>query len=201
MRTLAIIPARSGSKRLVSKNIMSFNGIPLVVRAAKLGNKCADYTIISMDSYVDAYNIEGFLESLSKVEIVMRPVELAQDNSSTESVVLYHLTSVQFKDYDTLVLLQCTSPLFEEKRLEEMLKLFEDEQLPALATVYNGKFDGSCIIIKRDVFEKEKTFWVKGMAIFKLDQSVDIDDLSDFRVAEAFDRGDVYIPKDTIPIG
>ena len=51
MRTLAIIPARGGSKRVPRKNIKLFHGRPIIsysIRAA-LASKCFDVVMVSTD--------------------------------------------------------------------------------------------------------------------------------------------------------
>lgn len=55
------------------------------------------------------------------IKVIDRPAELAQDNSSTESVILHFAKSVPF---DTAVTLQATSPLTTGKDLDQGLDLF-----------------------------------------------------------------------------
>lgn len=52
MKNIAIIPARSGSKRLKDKNIRPFNGVPLVAYSieAALKSKMFDEVVVSTDS-------------------------------------------------------------------------------------------------------------------------------------------------------
>ena len=52
MRTIAIIPARGGSKRIPGKNVKEFEGQPIIaysIRAA-LGAGCFDEVMVSADS-------------------------------------------------------------------------------------------------------------------------------------------------------
>lgn len=188
MRTLGIIPARGGSKRLRNKNMMGFNGVPLVATRLPLTN-ALDHTIISMDSAVDIYTLENYIMSFPKAEIIKRPLELAQDDTPTEDVILHHLKDPKYADFDTIVLLQPTSPLFTAEHLEHLLGMFSHGTLKAIATIdHHGKFNGSCIIIDRKEFEKHKTLWIPSMNVYVLEESCDIDDLSDFRIAEAMEK-------------
>lgn len=192
MKTLGIIPARGGSKRLKSKNTRHFNGVPLVARAMSTANYLIDHTIVSMDSEVDIYTIEDSVKTLDKCEIVKRPFELAQDDTPIEDVITHHLKDEKYNEYDTIILLQPTSPLFKPDDLGKMLKLMEEKGLNGIATMnHHCKFEGSCVIVKRDMFQKFG-LWVPEMAAYKLEASSDIDDMSDFVIAEAVDRGDVY---------
>ena len=51
-KILAIIPARSGSKRIKNKNIIKFKGEPMIAKTVKIAKKCSfiDKVIISTDS-------------------------------------------------------------------------------------------------------------------------------------------------------
>ena len=51
LRTLSIIPARSGSKSIMDKNIADIDGIPLLVFSINLAKKInTDMVIVSTDS-------------------------------------------------------------------------------------------------------------------------------------------------------
>ena len=51
-KILAIIPARSGSKRIKNKNIVKFKGDPMIVQTLKVAKKCKyiDKVVVSTDS-------------------------------------------------------------------------------------------------------------------------------------------------------
>ena len=79
METLAIIPAREGSKGILNKNIIELNGKPLIawtIIAAKQSQK-VDRIIVSTDSQQIA---KVALEYGAEVPFI-RPKELAQDDS------------------------------------------------------------------------------------------------------------------------
>lgn len=191
MKILAIIPARSGSKRLRDKNMRGFEGKPLVLYAIQKAMNVADKVLVSLDSYVDEYTLENYTEGYKNVELVIRPKELATDDATSEYVVLHHIKD--YPDYDAILFMQCTSPLTKTEDLQGMLELFKKNDLPAIATVnHHCKFTGACIIIKKEEFLKHGTFWVPGMAVYMIEEDADIDDLSDFVCSEAFFRGDVY---------
>ena len=52
IKTIAIIPARGGSKRIKNKNIIKFNKQPIIYWSLKaaLKSKCFDKIIVSTDS-------------------------------------------------------------------------------------------------------------------------------------------------------
>lgn len=89
MRSLAIIPARGGSKRIPKKNIKNFSGKPMIawpIEAAK-GAGLFERIIVS----TDCDEIAGIAEHYGAEVPFMRPAELADDFTGTEEVVLHAL--------------------------------------------------------------------------------------------------------------
>jgi CMP-N,N'-diacetyllegionaminic acid synthase len=112
MSNLAIIPARSGSKRLPNKNMLEFCGHPLLywtIKAA-LESKCIDRVILSTDSIeIMEFGVKNGIER-SK----LRPDFLAEDSTATHDVVmntLGHLADSEGYRPSSITLLQPTSPL------------------------------------------------------------------------------------------
>jgi len=126
MNILFLIPARGGSKGVPHKNSKLLKGKPLIVHTIdtiKSGFKGHQSTIcVSSDSQtiIDIVEKEGI-----QVPFV-RPKELAQDDSSSESVMLHALQFYKEKEqsFDLLVLLQPTSPCKTRKQIEEAINLF-----------------------------------------------------------------------------
>lgn len=89
MSTVAIIPARGGSKRIPRKNIRPFAGKPIIgysIEAAKASN-LFDKIIVSTDDY----EIAALVKSFGAEVPFMRPAELANDFAGTNSVVKHCL--------------------------------------------------------------------------------------------------------------
>jgi len=106
-RTVAIIPARGGSKGLPGKNWRDFCGKPLVRWSVEqaLAAETVDEVIVSSDS-VDVYDaVQGM-----SVTWRQRPLALAGDTVATAPVLIDVLESLDPKP-DAVVLLQPTSPL------------------------------------------------------------------------------------------
>src|SRR6056300_1213035 len=88
-RTIAIIPARSGSKGLPKKNIKLFAGKGLIAWSieAALNSSVIDDVIVSTDSKEIADISKNY-----GVEVpFMRPKELATDESKSIDVILHAL--------------------------------------------------------------------------------------------------------------
>lgn len=107
-RTLAIIPARGGSKRIPNKNIRPIAGKPLIAWTIDEARRssCIDRLIVSTDSPAIAEVARGYGAEVP----FMRPAELATDETSGTAPVLHAVQEVG-ADYDLVVLLQPTSPL------------------------------------------------------------------------------------------
>ena len=131
MKYLAIIPARGGSKRLPNKNILNLNGKPLIVwsiEAAKK-SKYIDDVVVTSDS-------EKILDIAKKynVKTIKRPDDLASDMATTFDVIKHTIDSLQNK-YKYIILLQPTSPLRNEKHIDEAIELLKNKNADAVISV------------------------------------------------------------------
>jgi CMP-N,N'-diacetyllegionaminic acid synthase len=128
---LAIIPARGGSKRLPNKNILNLAGKPLIEWSidAALKSKYIDKVVVSSDD-------ENILKiAKDKCDIIKRPKELATDTASSIDVIKHVLDNLE-KKYDYIVLLQPTSPLRNEKHIDEAIEfLYKKMQILLLVFV------------------------------------------------------------------
>ncbi|MFL0197700.1 acylneuraminate cytidylyltransferase family protein [Clostridium sp. WILCCON 0269] len=116
---LAIIPARSGSKGIIDKNIKEINNKPLMVYTidACIKSKIFDGIIVSTDSEKYAKIAENYGASVP----FLRPDELSTDTASNHDVILHVLNEIKKmgNSYDYIVLLQPTSPLRNGKHILE----------------------------------------------------------------------------------
>jgi pseudaminic acid cytidylyltransferase len=99
MNTIAIIPARSGSKRIPKKNIKKFFGKPMISYAIEAAGQSGifDKIIVSTDS--DEVS-EIALQYGAEVPF-MRPPELSDDHTPTAPVLLHTLDFLLKKGIDT----------------------------------------------------------------------------------------------------
>ncbi len=121
-RTLFLVPARGGSRRVPGKNLALVGGIPLVgwavrtSRAASLlldGPSAGNLVVCSTDDDAIAAAAAAWGGS-----VLRRPAELATDDASSAGVALHALQALRDGDpFDTLVLVQPTSPLLEPSDL------------------------------------------------------------------------------------
>ncbi|MDE6435794.1 MAG: acylneuraminate cytidylyltransferase family protein [Lachnospiraceae bacterium] len=132
---LAIIPARSGSKGLVDKNIRNLNGKPLMEYSIKAAIKsgCFDEVMVSTDSekYADIAISCG-----AKVPF-LRSSENSSDRASSWGVVRevlngYREQGIQF---DMVTLLQPTSPLRTAADIINAYEIFKEKQARSVISV------------------------------------------------------------------
>lgn len=126
-RTLALIPARSGSKGLPGKNVRPFCGKPLLLWAIEIGLETCDRTVVSTDSADYA-----ILASLQGCDVLERPESLARDDTPMLEVVQNALNALRS---DVVVLLQPTSPLRTTEHVLEALRLLEVKQADSVVSV------------------------------------------------------------------
>lgn len=119
-RTVAIVPARGGSKGLLRKNLRDLAGKPLIAWtiAAALAARGVDRLVVSTE---DA-EIADVARALG-AEIVARPAALAQDDTPTLPV-LRHALDTLGEAPDAVLTLQPTSPLRTAAHIEAALAAF-----------------------------------------------------------------------------
>jgi len=127
---LAIIPARGGSKRLPRKNVLDLAGKPLIAWTIEAGlkSKYIDKLIVTSDDK-EILNIAKKYGS----DIIKRPDELANDTATSFDAIKHALVNVD--TYDYIVLLQPTSPLRNQKHIDEAIELLEEKQADATVSV------------------------------------------------------------------
>ena len=119
MTTIALIPARGGSKGIPRKNIKLFNSKPLIYWSIKaaLNSRFIDRVIVSTEDK----EIAEIARSFSAEIPFFRPMELAMDNTPGIDPVLHALDNLP--DVKDLLLLQPTSPLRESRHIDEIFRL------------------------------------------------------------------------------
>ena len=127
---LAIIPARGGSKRLPRKNILTLAGKPLIAWSigAALKSCYIDEVLVSSD--------DDEILSIAKeyqAQIIKRPDSLATDTATSYDAIKHAIDNT--KRYDFIVLLQPTSPLRDEKHIDEAIQLLMDKDANSVISV------------------------------------------------------------------
>ncbi len=212
-KIVSLVPLRGGSKSIPYKNIKEIAGKPLCYWALKAAtdSKYIDEVWVSTD---DKKIKDVVLSFNLGVKVIDRPTELAQDTSSTESVMSHFAEHVEF---DILNLIQATSPFTTSEDLDIAIEQFERDGDDSLLTgVLYKKFywspsgvplnydylkrprrqefegvvneNGAFYLTKKEIFQKNKNRLGGKIGIFLMpeDKAIDIDEPSDWALAEKY---------------
>ena len=128
----AIIPARGGSKGIPKKNIIDFDGYPLIYHSINFAkqSKLVDEVIVSTDSH----EIKKIAEGYNSI-IVDRPENISRDDSSTELAIKHIINEFNIHSDSIIVLLQPTSPIRPIGVLDKMLVDFINENFDSMVSI------------------------------------------------------------------
>lgn len=132
-KKIGLVPVRAGSKGLPGKNFKSMLGKPLFVHAVEQALRHFDEVIVCTD-----FNSISDMELPRGCTVLMRPRELAEDNTPIDQVISFVIDQLSLTDYD-IVLLQATSPLRSDQTIIDAIDLFD-----------TNKFDLVMSVVERD---------------------------------------------------
>jgi len=134
MRTIAIIPARGGSKGIKNKNLISILGKPLIQYTIE---SAIESKLLS-DIWVSSDN-NNILKTVNNKNIRLhhRDSKISQDNSPVSDTVEAILSNYDSNNYpEAIMLLQPTSPIREGKHIDDSIKsLIENPKMNSLISV------------------------------------------------------------------
>lgn len=141
IRTLAIIPARAGSKRLPSKNVKLLAGKPLVAWTVEQACRCQYFSEVIIST--DCSDIANIAKNYGAKVPFLRPEVLSSDSASSIDVVEHALNhfAMQKEVFEYVALLEPTSPLRKKEDLDQAMRFFleNSEHYDALISV--GKIE------------------------------------------------------------
>jgi len=124
---VALVPARSGSKRIKDKNIRPLAGKPLMAHTIWAAQASGMFTdvIVSTDS-------EEYAEIAKKymARVIMRPKEIAQEYSTDVEWVTHALQELMPSHDSAFSILRPTNPFRGEGTIEKACRLFEAAKPP-----------------------------------------------------------------------
>jgi CMP-N-acetylneuraminic acid synthetase len=132
---LGVVPARAGSQGIPGKNLRPLLGEPLIVHTLRTARaaRLIERLVVSTDSpeIADVAAAEG-------VETIVRPAELAADESPTEDALIHVIDELRGRG-DRLpayvATLEPTSPLRTPRLIDECVALAVAEDADAVITV------------------------------------------------------------------
>lgn len=131
-KTIAIIPARGGSKRLPHKNTLLLGNYPLLVHSilfAQSNSEIIDEIYVSTD---DTTIKEIAIQFGAKV--IDRPEAISGEFEPTVSALKHVLDSIE-EQIENVILLQPTNPLRPKNLLKECFAKFKETNSDSLFTV------------------------------------------------------------------
>lgn len=183
---LGLIPARGGSKRLPRKNVLPFNGRPLIA-----------WTILeaAKSAYLDEIFVSTEDEEISLVsqsygvDIIRRPLDLAVDTAPMYPTILHAIKRANLTDNDAVCLLHPTSPLRRYEDIDACCALLSDfSGAKAVVSVTEGKTEpnGAVYVGRVDWLKSGGNFDVGDRLFYEMppDRSFDINTREEFDAAE-----------------
>ena len=129
MKTVAIIPIKSHSKRLKRKNFKIINGKPLYRYLLDNLHKC-NFDEIYIDS--DSKEIEKYCLK-KKYLFIKRLPKLAHDNANGNNLLNYHANMI---DADYYFQLFVTAPLLKVKSINKCIKILKgNKKIDSIFTI------------------------------------------------------------------
>ena len=128
--SIAIIPARGGSKRLPQKNILPLGDLPLIAHSIVYAkaNGIEKIIVTTDDEAIKTVALEY------GAEVVDRPSYLATDTSPTIDALKHVVVSLP-EMYEDVILLQPTNPLRPKALLKEAYQVYQQKNNDSLFTV------------------------------------------------------------------
>ena len=136
MKIIAFVPARGGSQGIKKKNLILLNKKPLIKYTLETIKKIRKlvYPFISTDNL----EILRYCKSQGFKMSYLRPKSLSRNKSNVVDAFLHGVDWINKNKkikFDTVLLLQPTSPLREISEIKKAIKIFKNKRLESLASV------------------------------------------------------------------
>jgi CMP-N-acetylneuraminic acid synthetase len=127
-RVAAIVPVRSGSKRIADKNLAEVGGRPLLTRAVHTALAAFGTVVVSTDSE----HYAAIARAAGAIVPALRPGSLASDDTPTDAVVAHALG--WRPDAEIVVVVQATSPFTTATDLRAVVEALDEH--PGAGTAF-----------------------------------------------------------------
>lgn len=135
MNTVAIIPARGGSKRIPKKNIKIFGGKPIIAYSIQVAKETNLFNKIILST--DSEEIAEIGMSYGAVVPFIRPSELSDDITSTSEVLIHALNWLceHDKSYPYFCCIYATSPFLKKDYLIKGFDILKKNKVTSVFSV------------------------------------------------------------------
>jgi len=132
MRIVGLIPARGGSKGIHRKNLQTVGENSLVaikILQARASN-CNEIWVSTEDLEIAS------ISEQNEAKIIERPMALAEDDTSTDDMLIHAAETLKLDSSDCIILLQPTSPLLKLSSVNKCIQmLLENPELSSVITL------------------------------------------------------------------
>lgn len=150
MKSLGIIPARAGSKRVPGKNLRNLGGKPLVRWALDAARSASSLSTVVVSS--DDEEVLTLARQLDPLLALRRPPELATDTSPAIDCVVHALSALEARaegPFDIVVIIQPSSPFTLPLDIDETVKLLMTSSADSAVSVVRVPHDLNPVKFKR----------------------------------------------------
>ena len=184
MKTVALIPARAGSKGLPEKNIRYIAGKPLI--AWSIEQALVSHRVSEVFVSTNSPKIAAISKNYGAIVPFLRPNSISGDVATTESAVIHFCDYMlrHGKRFENILLIQCTSPVRAKERFDDAISVFLENSYDSLVSVAASHrfywkdlrcptpmYDYRTRPRRQDILEKDKAYFETGsFYIFKRDK-------------------------------
>jgi CMP-N-acetylneuraminic acid synthetase len=145
MKNLALVPIRTGSKRLPGKNIKDFFGKPIFAHTLEHAKNSGLFDTIMVST--ESSEVADMCRDLGFPVPFLRPPELATDQAQLVQVVAHALDSFadQGRNFDNVCMLWATAPMRDDEDICAAYDLlFQSEETEAVVAVTDYYYPPLC---------------------------------------------------------
>ena len=155
LSTVAIIPARGGSKGVPLKNLQKIAGKSLLARAIESAQAThgIDLVVVSTDHDGIAAEAERY-----GATVVRRPDAISGDTATSESALIYtleQLEKLRGTQFDITVFMQCTSPFINPQNMDNAIARVQRNVADVVfSAVEDHSFLWTCLLYTSDAADE-----------------------------------------------
>lgn len=139
MKTLIVIPARGGSKRIPRKNVRIMCGKPLICYSIENAKSLSGFMDVDVCVSTDDDELSSIVMKRG-VEVIKRPAELATDKVTLDPVIFHavnEMEKIRGEKYDTVITMQATSPTLKAETVRNAIDFFEESEYDTVISAMN----------------------------------------------------------------
>lgn len=140
MKSIAIITARGGSKRIPGKNIKEFLGMPIIAYSIKAAMDSGIFEEVMVST--DSVEIADIARHYGASVPFLRSEKTSNDYATTAEVIAEVLSNYRDigRQYDMLCCIYPTAPFVTADKLKKSIEIIEEKKGDSLMTVVRFSF-------------------------------------------------------------